>query len=1700
MDSAENAGAQGGAGRKASEVSAQANEGRLAEQQPSMADASAAAVCFAGQLPDDTMDSDPEDPDRPAPQADVQSLAEAAQPMAEARGTAVDGAPVEPEQQLPAAVVSSADEGLAAQPLAAPKPEPTASLADEQPPAGQGGAAGKAAVDPAGGLATEPPDVAGARPDPPSEDEQPTAHPAGGPPEHESAAQILEELRAVSAAPLLNGNPRAEHPTAAPEQQPAPLLGEEPPMEGPPAAACGDPAPDAAELQRIAEPAAPAFQQDDSPDAQDAAAGALEAMVVDDAPSVSPAEWGILPVADGADEAEPMGEGTAGAGSGDGEAAAEAAGAGMEVGPPAPDSAEPATDPADATPNPGFMEADPRQVATDEASVLEEAAQAKADPDTEEPQDKAEEAKEPEAEATAEEVDGPKREAVERHRDEDNAAAAQAVESNAAADEAKKLKVVGDSAEDEVGETSKPEADSKSSAADGDQGEDKLPGKDEGGAEGSDAPKKKAEETEEERDARETVEKAKAEEVYEEQLELLRSNWMFASTMQFFRIFIDPLRLRRHLLNSDLLEGAIMRPWDNRLLMGELLFKLLRSSPDIPYSDKDCNKWEVMLEAKMRHKWQEHFEANPLEDKSYFGLLPSERMHIMYLLCEWRLVDCHATREALKRTVEHPDYTSDALRHNPIGEDSKGNTYYYFAIGGEDCRMYQLESPYFRRPRARKTRSKSKKTRKRTRDVDDDDDEEELVEVDEPQWSTVCTTLEEMQDWAEQLGKSRNPIDKSLHQLVVTEILPKLVETANARKRALEKQLLYESLPKKRSSRIQVQQQQKEEEARLAKIREAEEAERRAAEEARLAEEAKLAEKQRREEEREARTKARAERLEQRRQEWLAIMGRGQNTASAKRPTREERLAARLAKEGQKEEEVEKDKEPQPPASEGLTPMEGDVQEGVRAKRRRFITRRQVAGMFEHRAATRADSSLKRCSPIPSLVKFLAETRHCRGWDDEERPEAPPPATSGLQPSETDRKAAWLKNLQNLQKLDPNLSPLLGQLGLEARMRLESGQGLDQSFSPDVSSRLGGGGGGSGGASGALPMGSGATPQQLQLLRQQDQRRLLQQQMHGGLQGSMGPPQGQLSGTMHGQQMSGQHSSQQQQQQGLSQGMGGGAPPPGMQLSLQQQMELQMLLRQMAPEQARQLAAMSPQQQAAIMDQARKQNQARLQQQAKLKQQQAAATPHGQNLGQMPPSSKMGYGMMPGMLGAGMPQQHAVRGGGPGPAMPMPDILRNPISSMNIGPSNPSPGSGTAVLPMTPGSGPVTTPHQPAGNQQAPSTGNSGALPSSTPLSTGGGPVEATPERERAIKAKMKAGQPTTDEEKEILRLRDQERKAANARRAAKRRAEKKAEAAKTGEAGGADGSGGGVAPATQPPVLGGGSSMGQQASAGAGQFQAIHGPQGGSSGGLSTSNGMTGGGLAALRASMQIPGDLPGLGGQPKGSPQLPTSSAGSPHLSMSAGSQMGSQHGGGMPTQSSSMLTPPSWQQSSSSSPQGMHFLQQQQLMSQAHRPGGPGFGMVGMPQGMGGAGLQQSAPVSQMPFRSMSSGNPSQAPSMPSDPSGGGRLYPSSAQAFQAKQQFLQLTHDQQQRRLMQMMGAAGGDMGNVPLMAPPPSSAGPSLQGAPPRSAPSDPGAFLGGNQMPMWALSQQQQQGSPSLPPSGPAAQQTPVPASYPPAP
>lgn len=73
----------------------------------------------------------------------------------------------------------------------------------------------------------------------------------------------------------------------------------------------------------------------------------------------------------------------------------------------------------------------------------------------------------------------------------------------------------------------------------------------------------------------------------------------------------------------------------------------------------------------------------------------------------------------------------DALRQEPIGEDIKGNLYYYFSFNNEDCRLYRQEPL-------------SRKSAKRRRSNEEEND-----------WETVCTSIEEMADFVDSLSAAR---------------------------------------------------------------------------------------------------------------------------------------------------------------------------------------------------------------------------------------------------------------------------------------------------------------------------------------------------------------------------------------------------------------------------------------------------------------------------------------------------------------------------------------------------------------------------------------------------------------------------------------------------------------------------------------------------------------------------------------------------------------------------------------------------------------------------------------------------------------------------------------------------------------------------------------------------------------------------------
>lgn len=156
--------------------------------------------------------------------------------------------------------------------------------------------------------------------------------------------------------------------------------------------------------------------------------------------------------------------------------------------------------------------------------------------------------------------------------------------------------------------------------------------------------------------------------------------------------------------------------------------------------------------------------------------------------------------------IENPEYAaaSGGLRTYPIGEDAQGSRYFFFSSGNEDCRLFREDPPW--QPKAPGGQQQQEP------DLDE-----------QASWHTECTTLEQLQAFAGRMADSRNRREKQLGDLLLAQILPRLVATAEQRRRQEEKQALYDQAPKKRSGRIVQLQLKKEEDEKARKVREDEE-------------------------------------------------------------------------------------------------------------------------------------------------------------------------------------------------------------------------------------------------------------------------------------------------------------------------------------------------------------------------------------------------------------------------------------------------------------------------------------------------------------------------------------------------------------------------------------------------------------------------------------------------------------------------------------------------------------------------------------------------------------------------------------------------------------------------------------------------------------------------------------------------------------
>jgi hypothetical protein len=115
----------------------------------------------------------------------------------------------------------------------------------------------------------------------------------------------------------------------------------------------------------------------------------------------------------------------------------------------------------------------------------------------------------------------------------------------------------------------------------------------------------------------------------------------------------------------------------------------------------------------------------------------------------------------------------------PIGDDATGGKYFFFSYGSENCRLYRVE------PLSKGANRKS--------------------DYEETSWETVCASVADISTFLAQLSSSRSTPEQRLAEVLSADILPRLIETSSARRRAGEKAAGLEGAPRKRSSQVQVQ-------------------------------------------------------------------------------------------------------------------------------------------------------------------------------------------------------------------------------------------------------------------------------------------------------------------------------------------------------------------------------------------------------------------------------------------------------------------------------------------------------------------------------------------------------------------------------------------------------------------------------------------------------------------------------------------------------------------------------------------------------------------------------------------------------------------------------------------------------------------------------------------------------------------------------
>lgn len=216
------------------------------------------------------------------------------------------------------------------------------------------------------------------------------------------------------------------------------------------------------------------------------------------------------------------------------------------------------------------------------------------------------------------------------------------------------------------------------------------------------------------------------------------------------------------------------------------------------------------------------FEAADNDVEELADLNLAARVRVLRLVTDFRL-------EAEDIPARLKDMDPDSLRVTPLGEDSRGQIYWYFygtrlylevlrrnqkkkkneVVESKDKVKGKMKS---KETKTTKKQGSSKKKSSSTL-LNDDDEEEEESEGPGPGWYLVCQTEADWQRLADRLRHSRKKQDRELLSTLETDFLPEIGRMFAQQEREERLRLLMAN--KRSSSRIELQQRREQEERQL---------------------------------------------------------------------------------------------------------------------------------------------------------------------------------------------------------------------------------------------------------------------------------------------------------------------------------------------------------------------------------------------------------------------------------------------------------------------------------------------------------------------------------------------------------------------------------------------------------------------------------------------------------------------------------------------------------------------------------------------------------------------------------------------------------------------------------------------------------------------------------------------------------------------